>query len=45
LCCHAVTVRGCTNAKASCQPDHTQASQAQKRRSVGRSRGRVTVCL
>ncbi len=45
FCCHAMTVRGCTNTRIACQPVHSRERQAQNRRSVGRRRGRETVCL
>jgi len=43
--CQAITVRGCTKVKAWCQSDHRRESQAQSKRSVGRSLGRGTLCL
>ncbi len=45
FCCQASTVRGWTNARASCQPDQTRESHARNRRSAGQRRGRGTVCL
>jgi hypothetical protein len=44
LCCHVITVRGWTNARASRQPGYKWDNHAQNRRSVGRSRGRGMVC-
>ncbi len=41
----ASTVRGCTNARTSCQRGHRRERHAQKSRSVGRRHGRCTVCL
>jgi hypothetical protein len=43
--CQAITVRGWTKCRASCQPGHRRDSHTQKRRSIGVSRGRATVCL
>ena len=31
----AMTVRGWTNSRASCQPDHSRESQTHRRRSIG----------